>query len=124
MPGSRAGADGGARARRLDRIRRSIAPASDARVATILSNDYWVGQRLTFESGETIRVVMVHPDGTLGFSRYAPYVTAGLADPRPAYLEIQQSSEAIELQQRFSSGSLTGYTESIFGSYLVLLPPR
>ncbi len=93
-----------------------------ADVRTVISNDYWVGLRLTYASHESIIVVMVTPQGHAGFNRYAPYVTRGLRDPRPAYLQLAGSPEAQLLQAQLSAGKLPGYVLRTIGPYLVALP--
>ncbi len=93
-----------------------------ADVRTVISNDYWVGLRLTYASHESIIVVMVTPEGQAGFNRYAPYVARGLRDPRPAYLQLAGSPEARLLQAEYSAGKLPGYALRTIGPYLVALP--
>lgn len=90
-------------------------------VRTVISNDYWEGLRLTFESDERIITVMRFPDGHLGFNRYAPYVTQGLRDPRPAYVELRGTDEAAALQTCFAAGELPGYTLSMVGAFVVAM---
>lgn len=92
-------------------------------VHTVISNDYWEGLRLTFESGETIITVMMTSPGHLGFNRYSPYVRQGLADPRPAYLELAGTPEAVRDTVLFRAGHFPGYTLLHVGAYVVLLPP-
>lgn len=92
-------------------------------VHTVISNDYWEGLRLTFESGETIITVMMTSPGHLGFNRYPPYVRQGLADARPAYLELAGTPEAARDAMLFRSGHFPGYTLLHVGAYVVLLPP-
>ncbi|MGH2516877.1 MAG: hypothetical protein ACRDHP_14590, partial [Ktedonobacterales bacterium] len=92
------------------------------RVHTVISNDYWEGMRLTFESGETIITVMMTPQGHPGFNRYQPYVRAGLADPRPAYLELTGTPEAARDVARFRQGFYAGYSLIVIGEYTILLP--
>lgn len=94
-----------------------------ANVHTVISNDYWEGLRLTFESGETIITVMMTAPGHLGFNRYPPYVPVGLADPRPAYLELTGTPEAARAATLFHAGRFPGYTLLRVGKYAVLLPP-
>ena len=91
-------------------------------VRTVRSNDYWLGPRLTFESNERVIVIMVHPDGTPGFNRYAPYLRQGMADPRPAYLELQGSDEAVQLDARAAARKLAGYTRYIAGGCVIYIP--
>jgi 4-amino-4-deoxy-L-arabinose transferase-like glycosyltransferase len=91
-------------------------------VHTVVSNDYWEGLRLTYASGETIITVMVTPEGHPGFNRYRPYVVRGLADPRPAYVELSGTPEAALDAQRLRSGALPGYTSQHVGAFTVLLP--
>ena len=91
-------------------------------VHTVISNDYWEGLRLTFESGESVVVVMVTPEGHTGFNRYQPYVARGLADPRPAYVELTGTSEAQLTLTRLQSGQLPGYSARVVGLYTVLVP--
>lgn len=92
------------------------------RVRTVISNDYWEGLRLTFESGESVIVVMVTPEGHTGFNRYQPYVARGLADPRPAYVELTGTVEAQRHLARLHAGQLPGYSASVVGVYTVLVP--
>ncbi len=92
-------------------------------VSTVISNDYWEGLRLTYTSDETIVAVMMTPEGHPGFNRYPPYVARGLADPRPAYLELTDTPEAHLDAARLASGSLPGYTAVVVGQFTVLLPP-
>jgi 4-amino-4-deoxy-L-arabinose transferase-like glycosyltransferase len=92
------------------------------RVRTVISNDYWEGMRLSYESGEDVIVVMVTPEGHPGFNRYRPYVRAGLADPRPAYVELSGTPEAAWRHQALLSGALPGYAETTVGLYSVLVP--
>lgn len=92
-------------------------------VHTVISNDYWEGLRLTYESGEHVVTVMMPTPGHLGFNRYQPYVTTGLADPRPAYLELTGTPEATRDMARFTDGAFPGYTRMRLGLYAVLLPP-
>jgi 4-amino-4-deoxy-L-arabinose transferase-like glycosyltransferase len=91
-------------------------------VHTVISNDYWEGMRLTFESNETIITVMMTPQGHPGFNRYRPYIARGLADPRPAYLELTGTPEAALALGRLHNGQLPGYTVQIIGSFTVVLP--
>jgi hypothetical protein len=91
-------------------------------VRTVISNDYWEGLRLTFESGETIITVMVTPQGHPGFNRYQPYVSQGLADPRPAYLELSGTVEASLDLARYDAGQLPGYALVHTGEFVLLLP--
>jgi hypothetical protein len=92
-------------------------------VHTVISNDYWEGLRLTFESGETIITVMLTPEGHPGFNRYPPYVAAGLADPRPAYLELSGTREEALQRARMEAGLLPGYQSIIVGVFTLILPP-
>jgi 4-amino-4-deoxy-L-arabinose transferase-like glycosyltransferase len=92
-------------------------------VHTVISNDYWEGLRLTFESGETILSVMMTSPGHLGFNRYQPYVDEGLADPRPAYLELTGTPEASRDVALLREGRYPGYRLTQVGAYTVLLPP-
>ncbi len=89
---------------------------------TIISNDYWEGLRLTYESGERVIAVMVTPEGHPGFNRYAPYVRRGLADPRPAYLELVGTPEMALRQAQLARGDLPGYVLVISGQFGVFLP--
>jgi hypothetical protein len=91
-------------------------------VRTVISNDYWEGLRLTFESGETIITVMMTPQGHPGFNRYQPYVRQGLADPRPAYLELTGTLEASRDLALFDAGQRPGYTLVYTGEFILLLP--
>jgi 4-amino-4-deoxy-L-arabinose transferase-like glycosyltransferase len=91
-------------------------------VRTVISNDYWEGLRLTFESGETIITVMMTPEGHPGFNRYQPYVSQGLADPRPAYLELSGTVEASRDLALFDAGQRPGYTLVHIGEFVLLLP--
>ena len=91
-------------------------------VRTVISNDYWEGLRLSYESGETIIPVMVTPEGHPGFNRYRPYVREGLADARPAYVELRGTPEAVQHHQAALSGALPGYRETTVGLYTVLVP--
>ena len=91
-------------------------------VRTVISNDYWEGLRLTYESGERVIAVMVTPQGHPGFNRYAPYVRRGLADPRPAYLELLGTPEMALRQVQLKTGDLPGYTLVISGQFGVFLP--
>jgi 4-amino-4-deoxy-L-arabinose transferase-like glycosyltransferase len=91
-------------------------------VRTVISNDYWEGLRLTFESDETIITVMMTPQGHPGFNRYQPYVSQGLADPRPAYLELSGTVEAGLDLVRFDAGQYPGYTLVHTGEFMLLLP--
>lgn len=91
-------------------------------VRTVISNDYWEGMRLSYESDETVIVVMVTPEGHPGFNRYRPYVREGLADPRPAYVELRGTAEAAQHHQALVGGSLPGYTETTVGLYSVVVP--
>jgi 4-amino-4-deoxy-L-arabinose transferase-like glycosyltransferase len=91
-------------------------------IHTVISNDYWEGLRLTFESGETIITVMIRADGQQGFNRYPPYVTQGLADPRPAYLELTGTREAMLDNARLQAGLLPGYHPVIVGVFTLFLP--
>ncbi len=94
-------------------------------VQTVISNDYWEGLRLTYASGEAIITVMVTPEGHLGFNRYQPYVARGLADPRPAYVELTGTPEAALDAARLHAGALPSYTSQRVGTFTVLLPaPR
>jgi hypothetical protein len=93
-------------------------------VQTVISNDYWEGLRLTYASGETIITVMVTPEGHLGFNRYQPYVARGLADPRPAYVELTGTPEAALDAARLRAGALPGYTSQRVGAFTVLLPAQ
>jgi 4-amino-4-deoxy-L-arabinose transferase-like glycosyltransferase len=91
-------------------------------VATVISNDYWEGLRLSYASGESIIAVMVTPEGHPGFNRYQPYVAHGLADPRPAYLELAGTPEAHLDAVRLASGTLPDYTAIAVGPFIVLVP--
>ncbi|MGZ3678865.1 MAG: hypothetical protein ACXWQR_09880 [Ktedonobacterales bacterium] len=91
-------------------------------VRTVISKDYWEGLRLTFESGESVIAVMVTPEGHTGFNRYRPYVTRGLADPRPAYVELTGTVEAQRNLARLCAGQLPGYSARTVGLYTVLVP--
>jgi len=93
-------------------------------VQTVISNDYWEGLRLTYASGETIITVMVTPEGHLGFNRYQPYVAHGLADPRPAYVELTGTPEAALDAARLRAGALPRYTSQRVGAFTVLLPAQ
>jgi hypothetical protein len=93
-------------------------------VQTVISNDYWEGLRLTYASGETIITVMVTPEGHLGFNRYQPYVARGLADPRPAYVELTGTPEAALDAARLRAGALPGYTSQRVGAFTALLPAQ
>ena len=92
-------------------------------IHTVISNDYWEGLRLTYESGERIITVMMTAPGHLGFNRYQPYVRTGLSDERPAYLELSGTPEANRDTARFRKGAFPGYTLTQVGEYTVLLPP-
>lgn len=92
-------------------------------VHTVISNDYWEGLRLTFESGEQVITVMMTPQRHPGFNRYQPYVSAGLADPRPAYLELTGTPEVSRDVALFRAGHYPGYALAQVGEYTVLLPP-
>lgn len=91
-------------------------------VHTVLSNDYWEGFKLAFESGEQVIVPMVKPDGHPGFNRYKPYLTEGLKDPRPAYLELIGTPEAQADLDRLRAGQLPGYTAYHVGEFSLLVP--
>jgi 4-amino-4-deoxy-L-arabinose transferase-like glycosyltransferase len=91
-------------------------------VQTVISNDYWEGLRLTFESGETYIAVMVTPQGHPGFNRYSPYVARGLADGRPAYVELSGTPEAVLRLARLHAEALPGYTAAVVGQFTVLVP--
>lgn len=91
-------------------------------VRTVISNDYWEGLRLTFESGESVIVVMVTPEGHTGFNRYEPYVARGLADPRPAYVELTGTAEAQRNLALLHAGQLPDYSAKVVGLYTVLVP--
>lgn len=91
-------------------------------VRTVISNDYWEGLRLTYESGERVIAVMVTPEGHPGFNRYAPYVRRGLADPHPAYLELLGTPEMALRQAQLARGDLPGYMLVICGQFGVFLP--
>ena len=91
-------------------------------VHTAISNDYWMGMRLTFESNEQIIVVMVTPEGHPGFNRYLPYVATGLRDPRPAYFQLSVTPEAATLRQSVTAGQLPGYTLQTIGQFLIAVP--
>jgi 4-amino-4-deoxy-L-arabinose transferase-like glycosyltransferase len=91
-------------------------------VTTVISNDYWEGLRLTYSSGESVIAVMVTPEGHPGFNRYPPYVARGLADPRPAYLELTGTPEARLDAARLTTGKLPGYTSVVVGQFTVLVP--
>ncbi|HEY7126235.1 MAG TPA: hypothetical protein VH540_19990, partial [Ktedonobacterales bacterium] len=91
-------------------------------IHTVISNDYWEGLRLTFESGESIITVMITSEGQPGFNRYQPYVTRGLADPRPAYLELTGTREAMLDNTRLQAGLLPGYRSMPVGVFTLFLP--
>jgi hypothetical protein len=91
-------------------------------VRTVISNDYWEGLRLTFESGESLIAVMVTPEGHPGFNRYPPYVARGLADPRPAYVELTGTPEVALHQARLQAGELPGYSMAVVGQFTVFVP--
>jgi 4-amino-4-deoxy-L-arabinose transferase-like glycosyltransferase len=91
-------------------------------VTAVISNDYWEGLRLTYSSGESVIAVMVTPEGHPGFNRYPPYISRGLADPRPAYLELTGTPEERLDAARFASGKLPGYTSVVVGQFTVLVP--
>lgn len=91
-------------------------------VRTVISNDYWEGLRLTFESGETVVAVMVTPQGHPGFNRYRPYVTRGLADPQPAYVELAGTPEAALRLGELRAGRLPGYALFAADGYVVVAP--
>jgi hypothetical protein len=91
-------------------------------VHTVISNDYWEGLRLTFESGESLIAIMITPTGHPGFNRYPPYVAQGLADPRPAYLELTGTPEAALHQARLNAGALPGYSVRTVGQFTIILP--
>ena len=91
-------------------------------VRTVISNDYWEGLRLTYESGEHVIAVMVTPEGHTGFNRYQPYVERGLADPRPAYVELLGTREMTLRQAQLARGDLAGYVLVISGQFGVFLP--
>jgi 4-amino-4-deoxy-L-arabinose transferase-like glycosyltransferase len=91
-------------------------------VRTVISNDYWEGLRLTFESGETCIAVMVTPQGHPGFNRYSPYVTGGLADARPAYVELSATPEAALRLAQLHAGALPSYMTAVVGQFTVLVP--
>ncbi len=93
-------------------------------VHTVISNDYWEGLRLTFESGESEIAVMITPEGHPGFNRYQPYVTRGLADLRPAYLELTGTPEVALHLARMRLGALPGYTVTNIGQFTLFLPPK
>ncbi len=93
-------------------------------VHTVISNDYWEGMRLTFESNERIITVMITPLGTLGYNRYAPYIKAGQSDPRPAYVDYVNTQESRILLKQYNEGKLPGYSIKIIGQFLVALPPK
>ncbi len=92
-------------------------------IHTVISNDYWEGMRLTFESSEKIIVVMITPIETLGYNRYAPYVKAGLSDPRPAYVDYINTQDSRALLKKYTTGNLPGYSIQVIGQFLVALPP-
>ncbi len=91
-------------------------------VRTVISNDYWEGLRLTFESGESIIAVMITPEGHPGFNRYTPYIARGLADPLPAYLELTGTPEVALHLASIRSGALPGYSVSTVGQFTLFLP--
>lgn len=93
-------------------------------VRTVISNDYWEGLRLTYETHERVLTVMVTPQGHPGLNRYAPYVKQGLADPRPGYVELTGTVEAHLDLRRLHAGALPGYQRVEVGPYTVLVPPR
>ncbi|MBA3827197.1 MAG: hypothetical protein H0X24_25300, partial [Ktedonobacterales bacterium] len=95
---------------------------TSAHVHTLISNDYWVGMRLTFESDERVITVMRFPDGHLGFNRYPPYAARGLADPQPGYLELVGTAEAAALVQR--AATLPTYHLLPWGQFILLLPNK
>jgi 4-amino-4-deoxy-L-arabinose transferase-like glycosyltransferase len=91
-------------------------------VRTVISNDYWRGMRLTFESEGNIITVMVTPNGKPGFNRYQPYVQAGLHDPRPAYVEIIGTVESGIDLARLRAGKLAHYESLQADGYTVIVP--
>ncbi len=91
-------------------------------IHTVISNDYWEGLRLTFESGESIITVMITSEGQPGFNRYPPYVAQGLADPRPAYLELFDTREQLLDSARLQAGLLPGYRSLAVGAFVLFLP--
>jgi len=93
------------------------------KIRTMISNDYWVGFRIAFQSGDTIIPVMRFPDGSLGYNRFSPYVEQGLRDPRPAYLELTDAWEGKILTSRWAMGALPGYSLHVVDIYTVVVPP-
>lgn len=91
-------------------------------VRTVISNDYWLGLRLTFESEGNIITVMVTPNGKPGFNRYPPYVQAGLSDPKPAYVEITGTVESSLDLARLRAGQLAHYESVQSEGYTVIVP--
>jgi hypothetical protein len=92
-------------------------------VHTIISDSYWSGFRLSFESGEAVIPLMKNPDGTLGFNRYQPYIARAESDPRPAYLNITGTQGMEQNLRAYQSGLMPHYTMLTIGIYTVFLPP-
>lgn len=92
-------------------------------VHTFITNSYWSGFRLCFESNEAFIPYIIHPDGTEGFNRYMPYVTQARADHRPAYLNITGTPGMQRDVVRFMQGDMLGYTMTTVGIYTLFLPP-
>ncbi|HEV7129673.1 MAG TPA: hypothetical protein VGN32_19725, partial [Ktedonobacterales bacterium] len=89
---------------------------------TFITDDYWIGMRLAFESGESVIPVIADPAGNLGLNRYPPYVMQGLADQHPAYIELVATPAADELLRQWQAGHYPGYAMARIGLYLVFTP--
>lgn len=93
-------------------------------IHTIVTSGYWIGYKITYESGETVIPVMLKPDGSNGYNRYLPYFFEGLRDPAPAYIELAATPQAALIRQRVASGDIPDYTLATVDGYLVAYPSR
>jgi 4-amino-4-deoxy-L-arabinose transferase-like glycosyltransferase len=90
----------------------------DQGIKTVISNDYWESMRLIFESNEQVIVIMITPEGHPGYTRYQPYLTSGLRDPRPAYLELMGTPEVTIHATTLGPN----YKQYEIGPYMLFLP--
>ena len=97
---------------------RSLEPALaflEARKIPVVATTYWIGPRLTFESGE--RVVAVPMRGAP--DRYPPYSAAARRTDRLAYALLPGTADLAAVEQKLRTLGV-GHERSLVGELLVL----
>jgi 4-amino-4-deoxy-L-arabinose transferase-like glycosyltransferase len=71
--------------------------------------DYWLVYPLAFESEERIIAAVM----SNGFNRFAPYAHLAYVDPRPAFVMVRDSREAVAFHERLRAAAATATMEHV-----------